>query len=118
MSVTRKLRHWKQRYDPNAAFVFRRRVVWNGATHEPGDPIPEELAANRTKLRRFWESGWIELAEFEAPDVATGQVSLELPDGITMTQRGPWFTITLADGSVHKAQGAEARDELLAQLRQ
>jgi len=70
----RSLRHWKQRFDPNAAFVWRKNVIWAGEQMEAGMEIPEELAANRTKLKRFWESGYIELAEFEEPDVLTGQV--------------------------------------------
>ena len=32
------------------------------------------LSENPSKLKRFWEARVIELAEFEAPDVATGQV--------------------------------------------
>ncbi len=69
----RTLRHWKQRFDKNAEFVFRRTKKWTGREYLPGDPIPEELAANPAKLRRFWESNMIELAEFEEPNVLTGQ---------------------------------------------
>lgn len=65
----RKLRHWKQRYDEKAKFVWRRSITWNGVQVTVGDPIPDDLAASRTKLRRFWESSTIELAEFEAKDV-------------------------------------------------
>ena len=68
----RKLRHWKQRYDKNARFVWRRPTMFGRRAYEPGDLIPPELEANKTKLRRFWESGRIELAEFEDPNVATG----------------------------------------------
>lgn len=113
----RKVRHWKQRYDANAAFICRRRMMWGDRTYEPGDPIPEGLAANKAKLRRFWESRWIELAEFQAPDVATGQpAEPELPEGMTLEQRGAWYVVTMPDGSERKAMGREARDELLAEL--
>ena len=85
----RKLRHWKQRYDPNAAFICRRRIQWSSRTYEPGSSIPDELTANKAKLRRFWEAGWIELAEFQAPDVATGQpAEPELSEEATLEQRG------------------------------
>lgn len=69
----RTLRHWKQRFNKNADFIWRRPIIWQGKNMEPGDPIPEALAKNSTKLRRFWESRVIELAEFEEPDVLTGQ---------------------------------------------
>ena len=73
MRKVRKLRHWKQRFDEKAQFIWRKAITWQGKVVELGEPIPEELAASRTKLRRFWESGVIELAEFEEPDVQTGQ---------------------------------------------
>ena len=66
-TVTRRLRHWKQRYAPNAVFIWRRRVLFGGKTHNPGEQIPAELAVNKSKLRRFWEGQLIELAEFEVP---------------------------------------------------
>jgi len=40
----------------------------------PGEPIPENLKVMPTKLRRFWESQIIHLAEFEAPNILTGQM--------------------------------------------
>ena len=58
----RKLRHWKQRFNKNAEFIFRRPVMYGNKIHKPGDPIPPELTDNPTKLRRFWESQTIELA--------------------------------------------------------
>ncbi len=72
--VIRKLRHWKQRFDKNAEFICRRPMNWDGKDYEPGAPIPEGLKENLTKVRLFWNAHWIELAEFEAPDVTTGQV--------------------------------------------
>ena len=117
MVAVHKLRHWKQQYHPNAAFICRRRMAWGGRTYEPGGRIPAELAANKAKLRRFWEAGWIELAEFQAPDVATGQpAEPELPEEATLEQHGSWYVVTLPDGTEHKAQGSEARDALLAEL--
>ena len=115
-TIIHKFRHWKQRYDPNASFICRRRLQWGGLKYEPGDPTPDGLAANKGKLRRFWESGWIELAEFEAPNVATGQVERDLPPGATLEQRGSWYVVTLADGTERKAQGLGAYDELLAEI--
>jgi len=73
MRKVRKLRHWKQRFDKNAKFIWRHNITWAGENVVPGDPIPKSLEDNPTKLRRFWQSNVIELAEFEEPDVATGQ---------------------------------------------
>ena len=62
MATIRKMRHWKQRFDPAADFICRRLMVWDGVSYDPGDVIPEGLASNRAKLRRFWEAQAIELA--------------------------------------------------------
>ena len=70
---TRSLRHWKQRFNKNAKFVWRRSIVYAGIQTVVGKSIPKILADSPTKLRRFWESSVIELAEFEAPNVLTGQ---------------------------------------------
>lgn len=60
-----KFRHWKQRFEPGAKFIFRRGLTYGPKTYQPGDLIPDELQNNRKKLRLFWDSGYIELAEFE-----------------------------------------------------
>ena len=121
----RKLRHWKQRFDPNAAFVCRRLMQWGGETYEPGDRIPEELAANKAKLRRFWESGWIELAEFDAPNVATGQVEPAVgdeselspaPNDARVERHGAWYVVTTAEGEQHRVRGKADLEALLGDL--
>lgn len=81
MRVVRKLRHWKQRWNKNAEFVWRRRMKYAGEIVEPGDPIPQHLKDNPAKLRRFWESHAIELAEFDEPkNVLTGRSPEEAED--------------------------------------
>ena len=69
----RKLRHWKQRFNKNAKFIWRKRMRWAGDTYTvPGELVPEDFP--KTKLYAFWEAGAIELAEFEEPtNVATGR---------------------------------------------
>lgn len=129
--AVRKLRHWKQRWNKNAAFVWRRKIMYAGELTEPGSPIPEALAKAPTKLRRFWESHTIELAEFEAPDVATGQVEGKKPEpagddevaidppieGVKVTRgKGSWFIIDTGEDQV-KVNGQAKLDELLAELR-
>jgi len=109
--LIRKLRHWKQQYDKNAEFIWRRRMFFRGVQTIAGDPIPEELAKNKTKLRRFWESKVIELAEFEAPNVATGVVDKKpvyeegdnvpvegVPADVVVTKgKGSWYLIARGD---------------------
>ncbi len=128
--IIRKLRHWKQRFDQNAAFIWRRRMLYRGTLTIPGTPIPELLASNRTKLRRFWESKVIELAEFDAPNVATGVVdekriyqtgdilSFEgLPDNVVIENgKGSWFVITCGSDVV-KVNGQTNLDKAIEGLR-
>ena len=120
----RKLRHWKQRYNPNASFIWRRKVTWNGKPCIPGGSIPDGLAADKSKLRRLWESQWIELAEFEAPNVQTGQVETNggtgtaLPAGVVVEGiGGPWHIVRLPDGTETKVRGKEALRDLLSRLK-
>lgn len=73
MRKVRRLRHWKQRFNKNARFVWRKPVLWDGRQVEIGEEVPAELLPRAAKLKRFWEAQVIELAEFEMPDVLTGQ---------------------------------------------
>lgn len=119
----RRLRHWKQRFNRDAKFVWRVRTVYAGREYWPGDTIPKDLEDRPTKLRRFWESRRIELAEFEAPDVATGQaervrsLGLDLPEGVTVVRgKGSWFVVTAPDGHERRVNGRKALDKLLDEL--
>ena len=73
MRPTRRLRHWKQRFNKDAKFTWNKAVLWRGKPVKVGEPIPKSLANERNKLRRFWEAGVIQLMDFSAPDVLTGQ---------------------------------------------
>jgi len=73
MRPVRRMRHWKQRFNKDAKFTWIKPVTWQGKQVKIGDPIPKSLTENRNKLRRFWEAGVIQLSDFSAPDVITGQ---------------------------------------------
>lgn len=125
-TAIRKLRHWKQRWNKHAEFVWRRPTVYLGVLHQPGDPVPEVLQQNPTKLRRFWESQRIELAEFEAPNVTTGRVAgaeqddlPDLPDGVVVTRnrnQGSWFTVAVEGHAEVKVNGRRALTEFIESL--
>lgn len=87
-------RHWKERFDPHADFVFAKRFNLGLDRKNPwvedGDPVPKDrrmkalnVRVDRRKeqvgrylnvhrLRMWWDAGWIRLAEFDAPDVQSG----------------------------------------------
>ena len=72
VKAVRKIRHWKQRYDAKAAFVWRKQTTWSTPTHKavtfPAGSVVEEWvleSMGAAKLRRFWESHRIELREFD-----------------------------------------------------
>ena len=74
-----KLRHWKQRFDKNVSFVWSRSILFGGSYTKVGEIIPDVLSKNPIKLKRFWESRVIELKDFKAPDVQTGQTEKDTP---------------------------------------
>ena len=76
------LRNWRQKFDRNALFVFRRRLVLEGVQYGVGDVLPPSLLKNRVgKLRNMWNANYIELA----PE---GTV-YEQPDGGKQSDDGP-----------------------------
>lgn len=121
----RVLRHWKQRFDPNAAFVFRKTTVWDGrTTFQAGDLVPEGLLPAH-RLRRFWEAGRIELAEFDEPlRVDTGFNHAEdnperaalLREVSVVSLGGNWYLVSYGDDD-YKERGKEALDARLDAIR-
>lgn len=119
----RTLRHWKQRFDPNASFIWRKQQVFAGVTFKAGDSIPDDLAKNKTKLRRFWESKVIELAEFDR-GLAIASLGLQLPDGVVVPDdvvveegNGSWYEVGIDgnDGRL-KVNGKNALVDFIVNL--
>jgi len=79
--MSTRTRHWKQRWDASAPLVFAKRLRMGDNPKKPfvlpGDKVTkkhrEKLGLNR--LRAWFENGTLALAEFEAPNVATGRVA-------------------------------------------
>ena len=132
-------RHWKQRFDPNASLIFRRRTVYVGIVYEAGDLIPEQLKNSKSKLRLFWDSKRIELAVFSPPEIPIQGPVAPLVDPPETTDSGKsedstdtapeheytmehvgagWYAISLPDGGIEKVRGEEAaearRDDLMS----
>ena len=118
----RKLRHWRQRFNPKASFVFRRPISWGETEYKAGDRVPDDFP--KKKLITFWESGRIELWEFDEPrgvlksqsDGAVQGINYEDIPGYTVVSKGTWFHVTGPDGETKKVQGRAKLDELLAEI--
>lgn len=108
----RKLRHWRQQFEPNAAFIWRRPGLWadwrppsvveGRATIAPGEIIPPELAENRRKLETLWEAGRIELAEFDEPP----RIGIDGSDLNASDDSGGPETPSASPGSAQSPAGA------------
>ena len=68
-----RARHWKQRFQPGARYIFRKRGNWYGVTYEVGARIPQELQDDYRRLRRAWDTRLIELEIFDPVHVNSGQ---------------------------------------------
>lgn len=122
MRRIRKLRHWKQQFDKDARFVWRRETLFAGTIYEAGTVIPDDLIP-KAKLRRFWEAGRIELYKFEDPDVATGarkdaDDELVIPEGVTVEKaKGSWFLVKIVgDEKDYKVNGKKALAKFIDEL--
>ena len=65
MAKRRRWRHFRQRFDPTARMVFRRPTSAVGQRFAVGEPVPVEMDVR--VLRKFWNSGRIELRDFTPP---------------------------------------------------
>lgn len=127
----RKLRHWRQRFRPEARFRWRRRIRFEGDWTEVGAELSEaqyERVRRTPKLQRLWESNTIELVEFTDRVRATpGGAQAEEPQpsesdavegldiaGDFVHQGGGWFLVKLADGGVGRVKGKDAAAALAA----
>jgi len=111
----RSLRHWKQQFDPNAAFIARKRLHLFGTEYAAGEVLPQDVTdqMGRTKLKRFWQSNRIELAEFEptqAIGVGTPVVDIKTPEEIAQAEQAALIEQITAE-AVMEADGPEPTGE-------
>jgi hypothetical protein len=80
-----KQRHWKQQWDPNAKFIYRRRLKL-----QRKEPPHEVFYVDQfedvdiafwgiSRVRRLWEQQAIELKHFKAPTFKPGVVTQNAP---------------------------------------
>lgn len=129
----RKLRHWKERFRKDAAFIWARPIKWGGERVTPGDRVPQDLLDKPTKVRLFWEAKVIHLADFTAPNVATGQITpvpepdeyfdeimALAPEGVEVIvpTKGNWYEIVITELDYSfKVNGLpNLKDELLSMV--
>jgi hypothetical protein len=69
-----RTRHWKQHWDPNADLIFRKRLRFGSDPKKPfilpGEPVTDEHRAKLgpARVRRWFENGTLEIANFRAPE--------------------------------------------------
>lgn len=114
-----RLRHWKQRWDPDADLVFTKRLRLGLDPEKPfvtaGDPVPKDRFSIH-RLKVWWRAGYVQLADWLAPDERRRlqRQGKKLPTALRPTGRG-WYELTMPDGSIRKVRGFEAaKAEILA----
>tara|TARA_R110002167_G_C12707228_1_gene655172 strand:- start:64044 stop:64466 length:423 start_codon:yes stop_codon:yes gene_type:complete len=134
-------RHWKQKFDANARFVYRKRrkfALSPTGMMEPGELMPSEVQVKvgRHRLKMWWRAGWIELADYVpakpytvrmaeqaqanldsdhnmgGPSVAPDAPPAEATEGLAHVGGG-WYDVTLEDGSTERVHGKTKAQELL-----
>lgn len=122
MTRVRRLRHWKQRFDPKAKFVWRTAKLFNSEMTVPGEPLPKDFVdnpRNRNKIRSLWEAGMIELAQFdEVTNVLTGErksatVEATIDPADLLVKDGNKWTVTGSDETFRTKKEAIAHAETL-----
>lgn len=114
-----KVRHWKQHWDPDAAFVFAKRRKLGVAGIEyvnPGDDVTPEIRAELGpkadyRLRQWWEAKFIELKDWEAPEVMRAERRGQSPEELSTVRPKPeptgkgWYVVRSPEGEFVKVRG-------------
>lgn len=103
------MRHWKQHFCADAEFVYRKRLnLGGGEWSSKGSPV-DKAALGPKKLRRFWDSNVIEIANWRPLNVIQRDEPAVEPRG-----QG-WYFIHWR-GITHRARGQGEVDALVARL--
>jgi hypothetical protein len=111
----RHVRHWREKWSPDAELVFTRRLKLGLDPKKPwvnpGDPVTEKLRDQLgiRKLRTWWNARAVGLKEWaiekpQAEEVLAGSISVI---------GGGWYQVTLPDGTEHRVRGKKQAQALL-----
>lgn len=110
------LRHPQQRWDPTAEFEFRKSCTAFGVRVSGGDPVTPEMRAQlgehpraqEVRLRRLYDTGVIQIRDWQPPAklAAAGEPIVPLGRGM--------FRVEMPDGTVRRVKGREAAAKLRA----
>lgn len=105
--MSRIVRHWKQKFDPSASFIFTRGTKLEDGLALVGSTVPEYLRLKSHRMKIWWNANRIALRDW---DYALGiPKEPELPyDSLG----GAWFLFP--DGE--KVHGKKALEAKLASL--
>jgi len=135
---------WLPKFDPDAAFVFRRRIKFAGKMHEANEPVNKD-EINKRRLRQLYEmraitldvgvpSGWGAETPVETPPTPAAPTIAATPAAPTGTpsplrdattpqygleiKKGGWFKVLKDDVSLtdKSLREDEARELLMAEL--
>jgi hypothetical protein len=129
-----KFRDRRQRFDPSAEFVWRRRLQVSHTDGpkgkrkpifaSPGDPVDKASLVGAAKLRRLWEAEYIELRDWELPSRGILKVvpQPDAPADGSIRKRNPrvaslgggWYEVTSPTGEKTKVQGLVKAEETAA----
>ena len=102
----RIVRHWKQKFDEDAALIFIKRVQLDGSVAMPGDTVPEDLRSQRHRMKVWWRAGFVALKDWDYENgVPAEEPSYE-------DRGGGWYVF--ADGT--KVHGKRALEAKLAEV--
>lgn len=59
-----KIRHWKQRFNPDARMVLRRDMTFATGKFQKGEEVPDIIYQDKGLMKRLWRLGRIELMFF------------------------------------------------------
>jgi len=127
------MRHWKQRYSPDARLVFRKRMQLGACGVDmvhPGDEVTQEMKETfgRHRLRIWWEGGFLEIQEVEEIETDPAGTPGEEVNEDDLTQEeiddaqpatnlehvgAGWYDVTLQDGTVERVRGKVSAQLLL-----
>ena len=97
-----KVRDWKDRFDPEADYVFLKNLRLFSGRVRPGDPVPKTLGRHRLKI--WYRGGFICRADSRNAPARMGE-----PKPV-VEKRGGWYRVTFPDGRVENVRKAQLQE--------